>query len=132
MQNLDIKVSIIPREVSGKRLLDINVNGFITSISEKETKMETDRAIDKAVIDLVKREFHIKAHDAINILEKNQLPIVNIYNGRGRPSKSPIDSKKEQKQQYDRERYIKKHEKLLNQARLGYHERKQKLIKATA
>ena len=70
MQNLDIKVSIIPREVSGKILLDINVNGFITTISEKETKMETDRAIDKTVIDLVKREFHIKAHDAINILEK--------------------------------------------------------------
>ena len=49
----------------------------------------------------------------------------------GRPSKSPIYSRKEQKQQYDRERYIKKHEKLLNQARLGYHERKQKLIMAT-
>jgi len=55
MQNLDIKVSIIPREVSGKKLPDITVNDFITTISEKETKLDTDRAIDKAVIDLVKR-----------------------------------------------------------------------------
>ena len=132
MQNLDIKVKVSEREVSGKKLLEITVNDFITTISEKESKTETDRAINKAVIDLVKREYHIKSHDAINILEKNQIPIVNIFNGRGRPSKSPIDSKKEQKQQYDRERYINKHEKLLNQARLGYHERKQKLIKAIA
>ena len=72
---VDIKVTIARREVTGKKLLDIDVNGFITTISEKETKMETDRAIDKSVIDLVKREFHIKAHDAISILERNQLPI---------------------------------------------------------
>ena len=44
MTDIDFNVSITTRfNETGKKILDINVNGFISTISEKETKEQTDR-----------------------------------------------------------------------------------------
>ena len=126
--DIDFNVSITTRfNETGKKLLDINVNGFISTISEKETKEQTDRAINKEVLNIIKREYGLRGHDVVKILEKNHL-VPKVKMGSGRIPNKPKDNKTEQKQPYDKLRYLKKRDKILDQACLRYHNRKQKSL----